>query len=146
MAQKIVFPPIIAPLIANKQSCWLISGFLIIHFTLVFFGLPSWPCPIRWGLNIPCPGCGLSRAIKALAQGNWQLALTIHLFAPVVLIGLLLIVGASFFSSAYRLSLAHQLQKFEQQTGIIVILLLGSTLYWLIRLLFFPEILDRFVM
>jgi hypothetical protein len=146
MGKKIVFMPIIAPLVESRQICLSLSVFLSLHFTLVFLGLPSWQCPIRWALHVPCPGCGLSRAIKALAEGNWQAALTIHLFAPITVAALLLIAGACFLPQVYRLSLARYLRMKEQQTGISVILLLSFIFYWLTRLLFFPEILYQLVM
>jgi len=36
--------------------------------------------------GIPCPGCGLTRAIAALARGEIRTALRLHPFAPLLLV------------------------------------------------------------
>jgi hypothetical protein len=42
-------------------------------------------CAFRRLTGIPCPGCGLTRAMAALARGQLVLALHFHPFAPLVL-------------------------------------------------------------
>jgi Protein of unknown function (DUF2752) len=49
---------------------------------VVFMQAPL--CPTAFFLGIPCPGCGLTRATLALAQGKLALALHFHPLAPVV--------------------------------------------------------------
>lgn len=45
------------------------------------------PCPIQGYLGIPSPSCGLTRAVMALARGDFQLSLWYHLFGlPIVLL------------------------------------------------------------
>ena len=41
-------------------------------------------CPSRRFLDLPCPGCGMTRALIALAQGDWRRALALHPLAPLV--------------------------------------------------------------
>ncbi|HZI63513.1 MAG TPA: DUF2752 domain-containing protein [Thermoanaerobaculia bacterium] len=41
-------------------------------------------CPSRRFLDLPCPGCGMTRALAALAQGEWRAALALHPLAPLV--------------------------------------------------------------
>ena len=47
--------------------------------------LPLPPCLFQAVLGFPAPSCGLTRAFLALAQGDWQLALSYHLFAPLLM-------------------------------------------------------------
>ncbi len=41
-------------------------------------------CPLRFLLGIPCPGCGMTRALAHLARGEWRPALALHPLAPLV--------------------------------------------------------------
>jgi len=41
-------------------------------------------CLVRRFLGIPCPGCGMTRALSHLARGEWRAALALHPLAPLV--------------------------------------------------------------
>lgn len=41
-------------------------------------------CPFRAITGIPCPGCGLTRSFMAIARGDFENALRMHLFGPVL--------------------------------------------------------------
>lgn len=56
---------------ASIVLAW-ISGFSLIVLLRVPF------CPMASVLGIPCPGCGLTRATLALAQGQVRLAFALH--------------------------------------------------------------------
>lgn len=38
----------------------------------------GWPCPILYWTGIPCPGCGMTRALTAALRGAWREALEYH--------------------------------------------------------------------
>ncbi len=46
-------------------------------------------CPFRRLTGLPCPGCGMTRALNALAHGQWVRALSLHPLSPIVAIGIL---------------------------------------------------------
>lgn len=48
----------------------------------------SIPCPIHELTGLWCPGCGLTRATHHLFRGNLDEAMSLHLFVPLVLVGL----------------------------------------------------------
>ena len=131
--------PILPPLLESRTTGLVIAGAAIVHAGLVTLGLPGWPCPLRYGLGIPCPGCGLGRAIAALLRGNWQTALTLHAFAPLFLLALILIACGVLLPSSQRCWLINRLEVVERRTGITAILLFGFVLYWLARLLILRE-------
>lgn len=63
---------------------------------LLLFGLyepaadaPVRLCPFYWLTSLPCPFCGLTRALCALAKGDWSAAVELHALSPLVM-GLLL--------------------------------------------------------
>ncbi|MBM6917218.1 MULTISPECIES: DUF2752 domain-containing protein [Intestinimonas] len=39
-----------------------------------------WGCPLRRLTGISCPGCGLTRAWLSFLKGQWNLAISYHLF------------------------------------------------------------------
>jgi hypothetical protein len=43
-------------------------------------------CPLRAVTGIPCPSCGLTRALAHLERGHWSEALKFHPFSPLILI------------------------------------------------------------
>jgi hypothetical protein len=47
------------------------------------FGIPTL-CPFRAVLGLPCPGCGMTRALVYCAHGDWSAALAFHPLAPLV--------------------------------------------------------------
>lgn len=132
----------LGPLIQSRSMCWITSGALVLHISLVHLGLPSWSCPFRQGIDLPCPGCGLSRALEALIQGHWGTAIEIHAFSPFAALFIALVMGASVLPNSSRYHLGQQITHLEQRTGITLILVSLFILYWLSRLIFFPSYLD----
>jgi hypothetical protein len=110
---------------------------------LVLGGAPGWPCPLAKGLGIPCPGCGLSRAIAALLRGDWQASFASHALAPVILIALVLLAFATLLPEGPSSALAARVEAFERRTGLAAIFSISLLGYWLVRLLFFPEAFIR---
>jgi hypothetical protein len=70
---------------------WLAAGVAAASaFFLVGWVGPPWGrgftfCGFRRITGIPCPGCGMTRAMAALARGELVAALHLHPFAPLVL-------------------------------------------------------------
>ena len=130
---------LLAPILESRAMSLAIMGVALLHFGLISLGLPSIPCPIREVFGLPCPGCGLSRAIVALIHGNWQTSIRYHLFAPVFLIAFGLLVVATLAPVWFRPRFIGWIDRVESRTGISCILSMGLVVYWLIRLLFFRE-------
>jgi hypothetical protein len=134
------FSPIIAPLMLDRPVVLGLAGVVFLQGMSVWYGLSGWPCPILHGLGIPCPGCGLSRAIFALAEGDWSRAMTLHAFAPVVLLAIVLIVGGGILPKGRRLALAEVVAAFERRTGLTSLMLIGLLIYWAARLVLMPTL------
>jgi hypothetical protein len=70
-----------------------IAALLAVFAAFYFFTPPQLPlCGFRWLTGRPCPLCGLTRAMFALAKGQWREAMAFHALSPVaalMLIGLL---------------------------------------------------------
>lgn len=50
--------------------------------TALWLQLPL--CPVANVLEVPCPGCGMGRALYALATGTWAEAISLHPLSPFV--------------------------------------------------------------
>lgn len=137
--------PILARLLQHQRLCQFITGVAGLHLTLLYFKLPSWPCPLRHGLGIPCPSCGLSRALAALLTGQWERAIALHAFAPLVAVLLGLIAYGGMAPERYRRPLIQWVGAAEQRLGLSAGLLSLFCLYWLVRLVWFREALYQLV-
>ena len=140
-----LFSPIMASVMRKRTETLVITGVAAAQAALVASGLPGWPCPVRYLFGIPCPGCGLTRAVGALLRGDWHASLALHAFAPLFLIALALIAVAAVLPERPRRSLVYTIETIEHRTGITFLLLVCLMLYWLIRLLFFPETAARLI-
>jgi hypothetical protein len=49
-------------------------------------------CPLRAVTGIPCPSCGLTRALAHLERGHWADAVRFHPFSPLVFLLVLALV------------------------------------------------------
>ena len=59
-------------------------------------------CPLRAVTGVPCPSCGLTRALAHLERGHWAEAVRFHPFAPLVFLLLLALVIMLLFELATR--------------------------------------------
>lgn len=41
-------------------------------------------CPMMWLTGLPCPLCGLTRAMFLLAKGEWTNAVELHALSPLI--------------------------------------------------------------
>ncbi|HEY5724342.1 MAG TPA: DUF2752 domain-containing protein [Methylomirabilota bacterium] len=78
-----------------RRLIWAVSGPAAVAAWLVAARLIepdgiSW-CPIRRLIGLPCPGCGMSRALVALGRGEWARAIDLHPLAPVLVLEVFLL-------------------------------------------------------
>jgi len=94
--------------------------------TMHLLGLPTL-CPLRALTGVPCPGCGMTRALCLCCHGRFFEAVTVyHPAVPLVLVGL---IAAAVYGLAARKPLPER--WVAVYAGIMVALLLGI---WLARL------------
>lgn len=133
--QNAIFTPILAPVLETRSVGIAMAAAACVHTGLVMVGLPSWECPMLAATGIPCPGCGLSRAISALFLGDIKTSLKFHALAPFFLIGLLVMGIITFLPDQWRRGALLYLEKTERQTGVVAIFLITLVGYWLARLI-----------
>lgn len=127
--------PILASIMRDRMMSFAISAACVIQVGLFASTGHGWQCPIRGALGIPCPGCGLSHATLLLFQGKWRQSFAEHAFAPIFLIGLVLVAVVSLLPGKWRAMAVGTVSGIEKRTGITAIILVALMGYWGMRLL-----------
>ena len=94
-------------------------------------------CGFRWLTGMPCPLCGMTRALSLLLKGQWEQAWRLHPFSPVVLSLLL----AAFLNEMFGWILAERfpLRVSSHITGRLCLgFVISFSCYGLIRLFIAP--------
>ncbi len=125
--------PVLAPLMQSRWIIALLATVAAVQVTLTTAGVLAWQCPLKSALGVAGPGCGLTRAIVLLAQGQWQASVHLHAFAPIGLgIGILLLTG-SLLPPRWQYKAARHLAAFERRTAMAAWLVLSMLTYWICR-------------
>lgn len=84
---------------------------LLAFVALLMSGALPFECPMRVGIGIPCPGCGMTRATHLLAHGELWAALRMH---PLVLVlgpWTLILLGSELQGHVSRGSFATTMER-----------------------------------
>lgn len=70
---------------------------LIICFVITVLAVSGlYVCPYRFVLGIPCPCCGMTRALKAVISGNISKSFEYHPMWPIAVVGVVIHVLCEF--------------------------------------------------
>lgn len=99
------------------------------YLCLMTFVFHKRVCPLAAVTGLPCPGCGMTRAVLLLAQGQFSQAWEIHPFVyPLAILALLAIV--------LRYGLGQKIRWMEY---VLIPLGIGAIVYYVYRMLaWFP--------
>ena len=106
----------------NKEKI-IIAAAIVIIALLAYFGF--YKCPFRLITGIPCPGCGMTRAFRALFRGDIEAAFYYHPMWPLVVLALILM-------GLYYLKLIKPSGKMINIAGLIAAL--GLLICYIVRL------------
>lgn len=130
-----VFAPV-SPLLRDRKFAFVVAGTAGVQIALVSLSLPGWECPFFRVTGIPCPGCGLTRAVILLLKGDVLASLRFHAFAPILLLTAVSLVLVLLLPRSITQPVISKVETLEKQTGFTFVILVGLILYWLARLLF----------
>lgn len=145
MTRAVLFKPVLSTILRDRRLSSIICGAALLQLLLTLIGVPGWTCPVFHTFGIPCPGCGMTRATVFLFHGNWKEAITLHAFAPLFLVALMLIGFATLGPRPQIERVIARTEALERYTGITTLLLGGLIVYWLARLLLLQAAFVRLI-
>lgn len=105
---------------------------VILYSFFVLFGESNYSfCYFYNFTHLPCPGCGMTRAIRLLLKGDFLLAIKYHFFSFIVLL-LIVMVFISFF---YK-KLDFYLERILKNSKILISFSILIFIYGIIRIIF----------
>jgi hypothetical protein len=134
MSQRTAFLPV-SSVLSDRKLAFVLAGATVLQVALVSLKLPGWQCPILHITGVPCPGCGLTRAIMLLLQGEVLASIRFHAFAPIFLVAIMLVALTAVLPKSLVQPVISGTEVLERHTRFTVIVLTGLILYWLARLL-----------
>lgn len=117
-----------------RRSVCLQNGLLALMLAavLLVFG---WHCPFHWITGVPCPGCGMTRALIALGNGFFTASLYWH---PLLIPTLVVFAACFLLRMIQRQSAALQAARIGKCIRILILIWgWAMLLVWLWRLCFF---------
>ena len=124
----------VADLIENRLQARSLTALLVASLAASALGAGGWPCPFRWALGVPCPGCGLSRGTTLLLAGHGSAALAAHPLAPLALFASLLLVAAALLPAATLTRLVLAVRRAERRVPLASLVVIALLAVWAVRL------------
>ena len=131
---KIKCPKIVSHLLQIREISFAVILLPPLFLTLNFMGIYSWECPFHHLTGLDCPGCGMTRGIKALVSGDISGALSLHPFAPIFSVIWILWSSTAFLSQEKREKVAEKVGIIEASTFFVPLLFLAYTAFGIMRL------------
>jgi hypothetical protein len=120
----------------NQNTLRVMSAVASLQLVVTMSGIQGWQCPVYSAVGIPGPGCGLSAATVSLIRGDWQTALSIHAFAPLLAVAISSMMILSFLPRRFYRIAIKRLAVLESNSGLTGLLFAGFIGYWGLRFIF----------
>lgn len=130
----IITRPWFAPLLAQTVLCRVLLAAVLVLGAGHVMGISLWPCFFASVTGLPCPGCGMTRAVTSLLRGEWGKAMAFHPFAPGFLVMAALLAMAALAPQHWRERLVRGVDLFERRTCLPLLFLLCAFIYGLLRM------------
>lgn len=135
--REFVTHPVFGWLLRHRGGCIAAVVVMVFLAGMNVMGLAVVQCPSQLVTEVPCPGCGMTRSVKALVTGDPTGVWHSHLFGPfLVFIGFLFLLGA-LLPGKLRLELSEKVERFERRTALCGVGLGLLLVYWVLRLMGF---------
>ncbi len=117
---------------------------IIVSFVFPLGGLPIDLCVLHRTTGFPCPGCGMTRAISAISQGEFSVALGLNPFAFFAWPTFFALAMLALVPSGVRTRLEAPLRRSKRAAKFYELLVWAFFGFGLIRLAVFMILSERF--
>ena len=129
-------PPVIAPIMRDRPIALILAVIPLVFTGLEMADVFHWICPFHAITNLPCPGCGMTRAVMSLARFEWSDAVAMHPLSPFLILGWFAWVIISILPSKTHLIAIAKIESLERKSGVAYLFLALFISFGLVRLLF----------
>lgn len=126
--------PWLAALMEDVTLCRVIVGLCAALGAASILHLSLWPCFFHALTGLPCPGCGMTRAVSALLQGDWHRAMRYHPLSPAYVVFGTLLTLSAVSTPALRRTLISAVQTLERKTALPAFIVLATVIFGLLRM------------
>jgi hypothetical protein len=126
--------PVLSRLIVSRVMATAILAFAAFEMLAAATGT-RYPCPFHELTTLPCPGCGLTRSIKAFCSGHFIDSLAWHPLGPPFFLILLFTVITAMLPRQTRSTLLLRTSALESRTAFGAYLIALLIALWIVRLL-----------
>lgn len=126
--------PWLGALLSDVRLCRVILIACAVLGAGHMLGYALWPCVFAQITGLPCPGCGMTRAVAALLRGDWSAAMHFHPFAPVFSIFGVLLAVSAMAGLRVRKALAARVSLIEEKSGATTLLMIAVIIFGLLRM------------
>jgi hypothetical protein len=117
---------------ATRAFAGVVVAAAAVEFALIAARLPAFPCPTQ-ALGFTCPGCGLGRGVVALLSGDFESMLRLHAFAPLAVLGLVLLALSAALPAPHGPRVAEVLARAASRRTFGVAMGAALVIYWIVR-------------
>ncbi len=134
-----IHKPVLAAILRDRTLWSLLLSVSVMHLAVSAAGWHVFKCPMITTCKVPCPGCGLTRAIKLLFTGEFSAAFQMHAFGPVALLAVVVLIIVGLLPFSAREAVTAQIEKWEIRLGASQLTFVTLWVYWIFRLMCLPE-------
>lgn len=122
--------------VKDRLQSWLVFGILSCFLIVAFLWHPNDHgiviCYFRALTGLPCPGCGITRSLCAIAKGNVFQSFEYHIFGPLVFLTILGFWIRSIFELIYHKTVIILLSE-RIKRRLIPAVIIFLCIFWIAR-------------
>lgn len=114
--------------------CRVVVGVCAVLGLASMLHISIWPCFFNELTGLPCPGCGMTRAVSALLHGDWHTAMLYHPLSPAYFAMGVVLAASAVSPPNFRTRLVAVVQSLERRTALPALIVFATLIFGLLRI------------